>query len=244
MPTIPNERLAQTFVEVADTLVDAFDLVDFLTLVTERAAELANASAAGLLLSDENGHLEFMAASKESARLVELFQVQREEGPCQDAFRTGVPVVNTDLTSAHERWPQFAPRAVDAGFRSVHAFPMRHQQTVIGALNIFGHHTGTLDPDDVRIVQALADVATIGILQERAIRRGEVLTEQLQHALNSRITIEQAKGALAQIHGVYTDTAFDMLRGYSRDNQLRLLDVALAVLANPTSHPGLTEPRH
>lgn len=243
MPTIPSERLAETFVQVADTLVDDFDLIDFLALVTERAAELATASASGLLLGDEHGRLQFMAASEESARILELFQVEREEGPCQDCYRQGVSVANADLDRAVDRWPLFAPQAVAAGYHSVHAFPLRHSRTVIGALNVFGSSPGTLAAEDARVIQALADVATIGILQERAIRRGELLTEQLQWALNSRITIEQAKGALAQIHSVDPDAAFEMLRAYCRRNHHRLGDVALAVLDNPASHPDLTATR-
>jgi transcriptional regulator with GAF, ATPase, and Fis domain len=240
MSPIPIDALAETFVEVADTLVADFDLIDFLTLLTERAAALSGASAAGLLLGDERGRLQFMAASRESVRILELFQVEGQERPCQDCFRFGTPVGHADLEQAGDRWPVFAPQAVEAGFRSVHAFPLRHSRTVIGALNLFGSGAVQITPGDIRIVQALADVATIGILQERAIRRGELLTEQLQQALNSRITIEQAKGALAQIHSIDTDTAFDRLRRYSRSHHLRLGEVALAVLDDPTSHPELT----
>ena len=240
MSTISRERLAETFVQVADTLVDDFDLIDFLTLVTERAAELAGSSASGLLLSDEHGHLQFMAASTESARIVELFQVQREEGPCQDCFSGGTPVSDTELEKATHRWPHFAPRAVAAGFRSVHAFPLRHHHTVIGALNLFDTAPRQFSDADANLLQALADVATIGILQERTIKRGELLTEQLQRALNSRITIEQAKGALSQLHRITPDAAFAMLRDYSRSNHHRLTDVADAVLHDPTSHAALT----
>ena len=243
MSTISSEHLAETFVEVADTLVDDFDLIDFLTLVTERAAELARSAASGLLLSDEEGHLQFMAASTESARVVELFQVQREEGPCQECFEDGMPVSDAELEQATRRWPHFAPRAVAAGFRSVHAFPLRHQQTVIGALNLFDTRVREFSGSDARVLQALADVATIGILQERTIRRGEVLTEQLQRALNSRITIEQAKGALSHRHSISPDAAFEMLRDYSRRHHHRLTDVADAVLHDPTSHPELTAAR-
>lgn len=240
MSTISRARLAETFVQVADTLVDEFDLIDFLTLVTERAAELAGSSASGLLLSDEYGRLQFMAASTESARIVELFQVQREEGPCQDCFREGTAISEAELEKATHRWPHFAPRAVAAGFRSVHAFPLRHQQTLIGALNLFDTVPRVFSASDAQLLQALADVATIGILQERAIKRGELLTEQLQRALNSRITIEQAKGALSQLHSITPDAALDMLRDYSRRRHHRLTEVADAVLHDRTSHPDLT----
>lgn len=237
---IAVEQLAQTFVEIADTLVDDFDVIEFLEMVTRRSAQMSHTSSAGLLLADPHGGLQFMAASQESVKLLELFQLQNHEGPCLDCFRFGAPVVNTDLTQAHTRWPLFAPRAVSAGFRSVHAFPLRHRQTVIGAMNLFGTDVGRLDTADVRIIQALADVATIGLLQERSIRAGEILTEQLQGALNSRTTIEQAKGALARIHDIDVDAAFILMRGYARSNHHRLSDVAHAVVTDPASHPGLT----
>jgi transcriptional regulator with GAF, ATPase, and Fis domain len=240
MPTIPVERLAEVFVEVADTLVDDFDIIEFLERVTIHTAELVSATAAGLLLADDQDRLQLMAASDEQARLLELFQVQADEGPCQDCFRSGAPVVNVDLAAAGGTWPRFAPRAVEAGFRSVHAFPMRLRGDVIGALNLFGDKTGDMATQDARIVQSLADVATIGLLQQRAIRHGEVLTEQLQRALNSRVAIEQAKGALAQIHGISVDEAFQMLRQWCRSHHARLSEVAYGITTDPASYPDLT----
>jgi transcriptional regulator with GAF, ATPase, and Fis domain len=234
------EKVAAVFVEFADTLVEEFDLIEFLQMVTARASDLFGASAAGLLLADPQGTLQFMAASDERAELLELFQVQSHEGPCQDCFRDGVAVINSDLAHAVDRWPNFAPRATAAGFLSVHAFPMRLRREVIGALNLFGTDAGDMDPADARTVQALADVATIGLLQERAVRRGEVLTEQLQGALNSRIVIEQAKGALAQMHSCSVDQAFDLLRSYSRSQRLGLSEVARGVVTDPQAFPGLT----
>jgi len=241
MAMVAADRLAQVFVEVADTLVDDFDIIDFLNMITVRASELASVATVGLLLDDGYGRLQFMAASDERTKLLELFQVQNNEGPCLDAFTTGRPVVNADLLNAADRWPTFAPRAAATGFRSVHALPMRLRNTVIGALNLFGSTVGRLDEGDIRILQALADVATIGLLQEKAIRQGEVLTEQLQHALNSRIVIEQAKGALARIHGVDVDAAFALLRGYARNHNLKLADVARHVVTEPAVVPGLMQ---
>jgi transcriptional regulator with GAF, ATPase, and Fis domain len=243
MTTLSAERVSEVFVELADTLVDEFDLIEFLQKVTSRASELVGSTAAGLLLGDREGRLQFMAASDEQAHLLELFQVQSREGPCQDCFRYGAAVTNADLREAAGRWPAFAPRAVAAGFRSVHAFPMRLRKEVIGALNLFGTEAGQIDSAAASIVQAMADVATIGLLQERAVRRGEILTEQLQGALTSRVIIEQAKGAIAQIHGVTVDDAFHLLRAYSRNNNLRLGVVASAVLTNPTSVRELTTPQ-
>lgn len=241
MTMMSSDRLAEVFVELADTLVDEFDLIDFLHMVTVRASEFAHTTAAGLLLADHQGRLQFMAASDERTELLELFQVQTHEGPCQDCFSEGAPVVNADLrdADADARWPQFAPRAVAAGFRSVHAFPLRLRQQVIGALNLFGADVGRMEPGDVQLVQAMADVATVGLLQERTIRRGEVLTEQLQGALNSRIVIEQAKGAIAQIYSCTTDEAFTLLRDYSRRNRLLLGDFAQEFTTDHANAPDL-----
>jgi GAF domain-containing protein len=237
---IAVDRLAEVFVEVADTLVDDFDVIEFLESVTRHTAEVSDAASAGLLLTDAHGQLQYMASSDTSVELLELFQLQYQEGPCLDCFRTGTAVVNSDLHQAGEQWPLFAPRGVEAGFQSVHAFPLRHRQKVIGALNLFSTNTGHLEPTDVRIIQCLADIATIGLLQERTIRSAEILTEQLQSALNSRITIEQAKGVLARTHGIGVDAAFDLMRTYSRANQHRLSDVARAVVTDPRRHPELT----
>jgi GAF domain-containing protein len=240
MGTVPAERLARIFVEVADTLVDEFDLLDFLHMLTERATSLVGAAATGLMLTDEQGRLEFIAGSNPDVRLVELFQLQNDQGPCLEAFRTGRPVINVDLAAATDRWPRFAPRAAEAGFRSVHAFPLRLRTQVIGALNVFGDtRGGNFDEADVPVMQALANVAAIGLIQERAIRRSEALTEQLRAALHSRIIIEQAKGAIAQMHGITVDEAFTRIRTYSRDHNRRLTDVARLIVTDPASLPGL-----
>jgi GAF domain-containing protein len=227
---ISTAHLADVFVEVADTLVDDFDLIDFLDHLTDHAAEVSGADAVGLVLADAHGILQFMAASNDAGRALELFQLQHAEGPCLDAFRTRQPVVNQDLAHAAAIWPTFAPRAQSAGFESVHAFPMRLRDEGIGALNLFGRTAVSFAPEEVRIVQSLADVATIAILQERSIAQGEILTAQLQGALNSRILIEQAKGALSRIDGVSVDEAFGILRDRARSSRTRLVDVAREVL--------------
>jgi GAF domain-containing protein len=242
MTAIPVERLAGVFVEIADTLVADFDVVEFLHLITARAAELVPDSAAGLMLADQQGQLRFMGASSEATRLLELFQLQNDQGPCLDCFHTGNGVVNADLHDENTPWPRFAPRAVEAGFRSVHAVPLRLRSQVIGALNVFGRQAVRLQPADAHIVQALADVATIGLMQERAIRRSELLAEQLQQALNSRIVVEQAKGALAQLRGVGVDEAFELMRSHARANRLRLGDIAQQVLTGPNGVRGLSRP--
>jgi GAF domain-containing protein len=237
--TVSAERLAKVFVEVADTLVDEFDVIEFLQMLADRVAGIVDASAVALLLADQHGRLRFMAASDENTRLLELFQVQSQDGPCLDAFNTARPVVNVDLRATGGRWPRFVPHATASGFRSVHAFPLRLRRDVIGVMNLFGRHAGGLDDKDVQVVQALADVAAIGLLQERAISRAEVLTEQLQGALNSRIIIEQAKGAIAQAHSISVDAAFELIRGHSRRNNRRLSEVARLVVTDLASVPDL-----
>jgi GAF domain-containing protein len=234
MTTVSHQRLATIFVEIADTLVDEFDLLDFLHMLTDRAAGLVDAAAVGILLVDAQGTLQFMAGSDENVKLLELFQLQTREGPCLEAFDTAQPVINVNLGAAGARWPQFAAKAAGAGFQSVHAFPLRLRQQTIGALNVFGASKGgDFTGADVVVMQTLADVAAIALLQERAISRGEVLTAQLQGALNSRIVIEQAKGAVAQARGVSVDEAFAGIRTYARNHGRRLTDVAQAIVADP-----------
>ncbi|MBB2947342.1 GAF domain-containing protein [Actinoplanes lutulentus] len=244
MTTVSAERLAKVFVEVADSLVDEFDLIEFLQMLADRVAGLADDATVGILLADPKRQLHFMAASDETTKFLELFQLREQDGPCVDAFHGGKPVINTDLTAtaATARWPQFAPHAVTAGFRSVHAFPLRLRQEIIGVMGLFGNTVGDLGDSDVQIVQALADVAAISVLQERTIQRAEILTEQLQGALNSRIVIEQAKGAIAQTHGISVDAAFQMIRGYARRTNRRLGDVAQTVVTDLASLPELAAP--
>jgi GAF domain-containing protein len=239
MTTVSEQRLAKIFVEVADTLVDEFDLIEFLQMLADRAAGLIDTATVGLLLTDQHNRLQFMAASNETTKLLELFQLQWQDGPCLDAFTTATPVVNADLRTANARWPRFAAYATEAGFRSVHAFPLRLRSEVIGAMGVFGIGATVFDDADVQILQALADVAAIGLLQERAIHRGELLTEQLQGALNSRIVIEQAKGAVAQAYQVSVDAAFELIRAYARRNNRRLGDVAYVVVTDLSSLPDL-----
>lgn len=242
MRTVSAERLAKIFVEVADTLVDEFDLIEFLHTLTVRVAELLDASAVGILLADHRGRLRFVAASDENAKVVEMFQIQLSEGPCLQAFHTAKPVVNADLRAPNPRWPRFVARAVEAGYQSVHAFPLRLRTEVIGALNVFGTTVGGgFDEGDIAVVQALTDVAAIALVQERTIRRGEALAEQLQGALNTRIVIEQAKGVIAQARGVTVDVAFVLLRDYARSHNRQLSAVAHAVVSDRFTLAGLTE---
>jgi GAF domain-containing protein len=227
---ISTSRLSDLFVEVADTLVEEFDLVDFLHHVTTSAAEITDSGAVGLMLADHVGHLGFMASSTEDARLLELFQIQHEEGPCLEAHRTGEEVADIQIAEALARWPVFAPRALELGFTTAHCFPLRVRDQVIGAMNVFRTDDQFLGPEERRVVRALADVATIALMQERAISRAEELTEQLQFALNSRVVIEQAKGAVARSLDIGVDAAFDVLRGYARRNRIGLTVLARSVV--------------
>jgi transcriptional regulator with GAF, ATPase, and Fis domain len=221
-----SQLLSDTFVGLADTMVADFDVIDFLHMLTDRSVRLLAASAAGVVLADPRGELRVAAASSEAAELVELFQIQNDEGPCLDCFRTGKPVSATGLSAQDRRWPRFGAAAAQAGFDAVEALPMRLRDQVIGALNLFRASSGTFDPVDLRIGQALADVATIGLLQDRYVRRSEAVAEQLQGALNSRVVIEQAKGKLAERLSVDMDRAFGLLRDYARNNNQQLTDVA------------------
>jgi GAF domain-containing protein len=239
MTTVSEQRLATIFVEVADTLVGRFDLIEFMQMLADRVASLVEHATAGLLLADEKDRLHFMAASDETTKLLELFQLQWHDGPCLDAFRTAEPVVNADLSTAASRWPRFAPYASAAGFRSVHAFPLRLRTDVIGAMGVFGTSGAHLDAADAQIMQALADAAAIGLLQERTVHHNEVLTEQLQGALNNRIIVEQAKGAVAQAHNVSVDAAFEMIRVHARRTHRSLSDIALRAVTDVTSLPDI-----
>lgn len=238
---ISVERLSYVFADVSDALVSDFDLIAFLHDLTVHAADVSGAASVGLLLTDHHRYLHYMASSDENARLLELFQLQNEEGPCLDCFRTGIPVVNSDLARADDRWPTFAPRAQEFGFGSVHAFPMRVRDQVIGALNIFGSNALAFEESEVRLVQALADVATLAILNERTLPGDGSIVSQLQAALNARIVVEQAKGALARLRGVEVDEAFVMLRSYADANGQRLGDVARALLDDPRGAHGIAE---
>jgi transcriptional regulator with GAF, ATPase, and Fis domain len=228
--TVSEQLVAEAFVEFADTLVDDFDVVDFLHQVTVRCADVLGVSAAGVLLADQRGALRVVAASTEQTRLLEVLQLQTDEGPCPECFHTGRPVVAADLSAATSRWPRFAPKARQIGFSSVHALPMRLRTDVIGTLNLFGTQPGALDGGTIRLGQAMADVATIGLLQARAIRHREALAEQLQTALNSRVIIEQAKGVIAERRGLDMDQSFTLLRNTARTTNRRLSDLARALV--------------
>jgi hypothetical protein len=228
--TSREQRIATTFVELADTLVADFDVIDFLHTLATRSVELLGATAAGIMLADPHGELKVMASSTEEARLLELYELQNNEGPCLDCYRTGLPVTRDGVAAMQLAWPAFTPRLQQLGFHSAQALPMRLRSETIGALNLFGAEPGPLSEADLGIGQAMAHVATVGLLQERAITARKLLATQLQTALTSRVVLEQAKGILAQRTGLSLDHAFQLMRGYARSNNRRLSDIATAII--------------
>jgi transcriptional regulator with GAF, ATPase, and Fis domain len=237
MSSAPDRRLARTLVTLADTLVADFDVLDFLALLAERTVELLDIDAAGVILSDQRGGWRPAAGSSERADLVELFAAQTREGPCLDCVATGTPMVVPDLRDETARWPRFAPAAIGAGFRAACAVPMRLREQSIGALTLLNHAPVDIAAESVEIGQALADVATIGILHHRAASREELLAEQLAATLHHRTVIEQAKGVLAQHGNLEMHQAYTELREHAHAQRRRLSDVARD-LADGTIDPA------
>lgn len=219
-------QLFDSLVYLADTLVTGFDVIDLADRLVTTCQELLDVSAAGIMLDNQRGGLQVLVSSSESMRLLELLQLQSNEGPCLDAFATGKAVSAPNLEDLVERWPHFVPRALDEGFRSAHAMPLALRDRTIGALNLLSDQPGPLGEPQTQIAQVLTSMATIGIVNHRAIRRQELLAEQLQTALNSRIGIEQAKGVIAERAGVNMEEAFMMLRTGARSMRRPLSDVA------------------
>jgi ANTAR domain/GAF domain len=224
-----EELLADTFILLADTLVDDFDPIEVLTVLAERCVELLGATAAGIMIADVHGALQVVAESGEQAHVLELFQIQNDEGPCLDSFRDGRAVIHADLVTSP--WTHFGPIAIEAGLRSVHAFPMRLRAQVVGTLNLFMAEAVVLSDVDAAAAQALAHAATVTLLQHQNAHRSQEITAQLQGALNSRVAVEQAKGALAERAHISVDEAFSRLRVYARANNQKLTDVATAFVS-------------
>lgn len=229
--TSKQTQLAETMVTLADNLVSDFDVIELLTMLADRCVTILGASAAGLMLAGADGSLRVIASSSEQMRLLELFELQNEQGPCLESFQSGEMVVHDDLSTAVHRWPKFAPEAMANGFRSVHALPLRLRGTVIGALNLFQADGAGFDDEAVHAARAFADIATIAILQYRATIASHELIDQLNTALNTRIVIEQAKGIVAERQQVDMEHAFAALRAHARNANLRLSDVAAAVVS-------------
>jgi GAF domain-containing protein len=234
--------LIATLVELADNLVDDFDVIDVLSLLSLRCVDAIDVDAAGVMLASPGGELQVVASSSESMRVLELFQIQANEGPCVDCYADGQAITNHSLKDADDRWPRFSPRAIAYGFHSVHCLPMRLRGRTIGALNLFRTEQGMLTDDDVVVAQGLADVATIAILQHQTSLDAVTLNNQLSNALNSRIIIEQAKGMVAQASNCDMDRAFERLRAHARNHNLGLTVVAMSVVQGTMQGPDLDEP--
>ena len=220
-------QLLDAFSSLALVLADDYEVIDLLQELVETCDALLDIDAAGLLLADpDTGELDLVASTNESSRIVEAMQLSVVAGPCIDAYREARTVSVPDIAALPERFAAFRASALQQGFRSVHAMPMRLRDTTIGAVNLFRNELGELNEGDRRAAKALTDVATLGILHDRSMRASDVVQRQLQHALDSRVVIEQAKGVLAQTHGISVDQAFDRLRGYARSERMSLAEVA------------------
>ncbi|MFE0254086.1 ANTAR domain-containing protein [Streptomyces sp. NPDC059010] len=227
-----EQRLAEIFVELADSLIDDFDVIDLLQRLSARCVELLDVQAAGIMLSDGRGELQVVAASDERTHLLELFALQHRQGPCVECFRTREPKTNIDLTDAAATagWPGFAARAQETGYVVTHALPLRLRQRIVGALNLFQSRPGTLAVADITLGQALADVATVAMFQQRTLEQAHVENSQLQSVLTSRILIEQVKGVLAERWGTTVDQAFTAFRAYAREHRLGLAELAQEIV--------------
>lgn len=226
-----EKKIVSTFVTLADSLVVGFDVIELLQTLVDTCTEVLEVSAAGLMLADDEGNLGVVASTSEAGHLVDLIQLSSGTGPCVDSYRTGAVVSVADIAEIRDQWPTFIDTALDQGFHAVHAVPLRLRTEVIGTMNLFSTQPGILDDENAALAQGLADVATIAILQERALREHNIAREQLQGALTSRIVIEQAKGVISQLRNVDMDEAFALLRQYARSNHLQIREVSEKVVA-------------
>jgi len=237
-----EELLVRALVEMADTLVEDYDVIELLTGLTDRCVNLLGASAAGVMLASPEGELRLAASSSEAMRILEVFELQAQEGPCLDAFRTGERVEHENLRAGSGRWPRFSAAGLEAGFQSVFALPLRLRDVTIGALNLFGVEQTPMDERDVIVARAFADLAAISVLHHRGATESQRLNEQLSGALTSRIVIEQAKGVISERARVDLEEAFIRMRAYARANNLRLTDVARAAIDGSLDLTGRAAP--
>jgi GAF domain-containing protein len=241
--TTRDSRILQTFAMLADTLVDDYDVVDLLQSLVDACHDVLGISAAGILLADDQGELQVVASTSEASRLVEIMQLGAQAGPCIECYRTGTAVSVASIASVSDEWRTFRDSAVANGFGATDAVPLRLRDTTIGALNLLREEEGSPQEFDVIAARAFADVATIGILHERSLRESELLARQLQQALQSRITIEQAKGVVSHTNGVPIDDAFQIIRSYARRNQLPLSSVAARLVNRELRIDGPSDDR-
>jgi len=237
----PDAQVTMTMAELADRLVDDFDVVDLLTSLSDHCVDVLDVQAAGVMLVSPGGDLRVIASSSAEMRDLELFEQQSEEGPCHDCYVTGEPILNTKLAAVGDRWPHFAPRALDAGFRSAHALPMHLRHLTIGALNLFRADEGQLDRDEVVLAQGFADIATLAVVQHRVAADVGLLNERLSVAVNDRVIIEQAKGVVAERTGLDMDQTFTRLRSHAKVHSIRLVNVARDIV-DGTLQPAVLDP--
>jgi hypothetical protein len=237
-----EDVLARTLIQLADTMGEDFDLLDILVLLVDRCVELLGISAAGVMLVAPEGGMRLAAASNDEARVLELLEIQAQQGPCLDSFRSGAAIVNANLRTADQRWPSFSPVAIAAGFRTVHAFPMRWREVALGAVNLFDTSSRALTDPDLLAGQALADMASLTILQYRAISDVRSSNENLSRTLGNRLQIEQAKGVLAERTGIEMEEAFAAMRNHARNHNLRLVEVAARIIDGSLSDAALDQP--
>ena len=230
-PTRRERLVLDTFVELADTLCSDYDVSEFLQFLVDRCAQLLVADTVGVLLETSEGRLELAAATSAEMEEIKAAELDAGQGPCMDAYHSGEPITVDELLDTKDRWPAVTWRLLDLGMRSGHAFPLHVRDDRIGALSFYRRRPGQLPEDDIRLGQAFADASAIGILQHRRVAAAEERADQLQHALDSRVLIEQAKGALAQHHGISTDQAFEVMRRHARSRSIPLRELCNLVTA-------------
>ncbi|RII94629.1 ANTAR domain-containing protein [Clavibacter michiganensis] len=229
-----EELLVRAFVTLADSMVTDYDMIDLLQTLVDETTKLFDAAASGIILGPDVDHLEVVVSTSERSRFVGLMQLRAGEGPCVEAVTTGAVVSVANTAEITDRWPRFAAEAAQAGYVSVHAIPLRLRGQIIGSLNLFRNHEGALNHADAIAAQALADVATISVLQERSVRDSSIVAEQLSRALDSRVIIEQAKGVIAHNHGLDMGAAFNAIRNDARRRRIAVAVVATEVVQGHT----------
>jgi GAF domain-containing protein len=233
-------QLSSLLVRLADTLSEDIDLVELMTVLAEGTVSILAVDEAGVVLADPRGSLRVVASSSERMRDLELYEMQNQDGPCLECFSRGEAVLNVHLdANGDDRWPHFGPRARQVGYRVVHAFPIRHRATTIGMVNAFATGGADLTPDEIQVGEAMAQMAAIGLLHQRAVLDRQTVIEQLEHALDARVTVEQAKGVLSERLGTSLLDAYGLLRNYARRNATPVTSVAAAVLTRELNDDAL-----
>jgi ANTAR domain len=227
---------AQAFADATSALIRDHDVTDVLSRLVRDSAELLSADAVGVLVSNSQGEVELLSSTSHDLTELELFQIQQDAGPCIECMRTTaiVAVIGTEQINA--RWPEVGPAIVAAGYQAVHAYPLRWHGLTIGAMNVFQSALDAAPPDELMLGQALADIATIVLVQSTDLTLQQV-TDRVQQALQARTDIEQAKGVLAYRHDIDMAAAFELLRGMAAADST-LTASAAAVIADARRRDG------